>query len=738
MNFRNFRSRIAAWATFGLVATSLVAIAPAANANGDGYSPTNYFFTREASTPGSMLIKNGETVTVYSEQSLSEAYAWPAPLRSVFSRSAFTQTRQSIAGLSSLSDSKMRWWSGYSTADPLCSEFEENGGNISQESTNFTINAGNRCVEYLSVSDQITFTNTSGSSKTVVTNSQSQVLKVGKRDISAATGASRMLTGYVEVPDVSTVTTVSGETNVRANFQLCINEDLVDPAAELEFDVTWSKAGNALTSEEITVNYYDENYELASSYTVPEDNPYDQQISLDVWPNDELSGPGAHVASADVTFNGSSVLEECPEFATEPGWPTINTIDGIAEGPQATSTSRTMPTDTYTANDNWERYWVFADGFGGAFHSGVTNDDGAGTVTLVKFDGTSAQNDYNGTGGRQLASDSGGYVDLGRYGAAGANQFTLVPRSKGNWEYTTSTMTGANPVTRTLSKATLAKLCERGFTFGAIYALNTPTANPTALVGCSDRTSYRQVLVSIVNNVPTVLTRFGTPTRTRPCVGVAIGSNTAATGTEVALVAYARTMARGSDGFCTGGDVAVSARTITSLTAAGVATTSPLASSPWGEPGEPFNIQIAPDATSGNWVGMTSTMGEEFQSIPANLFTMTSSAITEGTAVVLDDSTDFGSYAQYDIVRKVSSGKWLISINSGDMYHDGESIVRATVASVNTSNGAVTNGDVVELSGYGWSSGRTRSLFSGNGPNGTTFFAMTGENSYSTTTWSVP
>lgn len=70
MSVRQFRSRIASWSIFGLVAASLVAVAPAANANGGGYSPTLYEFEREASAPGSMLVKDDERVTIFSGQSL--------------------------------------------------------------------------------------------------------------------------------------------------------------------------------------------------------------------------------------------------------------------------------------------------------------------------------------------------------------------------------------------------------------------------------------------------------------------------------------------------------------------------------------------------------------------------------------------------------------------------------------------------------------------------------------------
>ncbi len=738
MSVRQFRSRIAAWTTFGLVAASLATIAPAANANGGGYSPTHYHFDREASAPGSMLVNDDERVTIFSGQYLGEEYAWPAPLKSVISRSAFTQTTASMAGLTSLSDEKYRYWSGSTQADPMCSDLEDVGGYFFQESATLKITVGNRCLDSLDVVDQITVSNDTGSPKTVVTNSMSQVLKVGKKDVSSAVGAGRFFYGNVQKTDVASVTLDSTESYPNAYFELCLNEDLVDGSDELTFDVSWSQGGNAVSSEDLVVSYYDDNGEPASTYLVPEDNPYDQNIAF--WVRVETEdATGTHIATADVELSGDSVLEECPPAATEPLWPEVTIING--DGPQATTTDdRAMPSDTFTSNDNWDRYGVYPDGFGGALHYGLTNDEGAGTVTLVQLGASGPQNDYNGTGGRNIVSSSNGYFDLGRYGAAGANQFTLVSKAKGNWEYTTSTMTGATLVTQTLTKSSLTKMCDRGFSASWMSALSTPTVNPTALVSCVKKYSYRDVLVSIVNNVPTLVERLGTPTTTRPCVATSFGSNSAATGTEVALIVYTSTTANDSE--CTGGDVDVSARSITTITAAGVSTTTPLTESPWAEPGEPYTVQIAPGSSAGEWVGMTSTRGEEWEPIPANLFTIAGSAITEGESITLDDMTDFGLNPQFEIVSKVSSGEWLMSIDGGDpsywlLWDDGEEIDRVTVASVNTSTGAVTNGDIVELRGFGQYSWRTAGFFSGNGPSGTTYFTMTGADTYSTTSWST-
>jgi hypothetical protein len=720
-------SHITRWAVAGLFLTGSSFVALPAQANGDSFAPSSYNFDRPSTDGKSMVIKDGERATVYSQQFLSDSYAgWPAKLNSVFGRSALTVTGSSLSGLTREDNSNWRDWYYDSFADETC-----DSGNL--DSTTFRIFDDNQCIDYLQVTDQTTVSNASGSSKTLVTNSNSQVLKLGKKDISNATGVSRGFYAMVEVYDAATVTTAEGEEYIGAGFSLCLNEDVVVAGDVLDLVGNWFTDGDPLMADDYEVNPWGSG---GATYTVPDDNPYDQTVDFSIQLT--VPEPGEHSASADVMKEGSSVIEECPDSGAAPAWPSIETIEGPAGAPTATTTPETMPTWTDIANPNWDRYGVFPDGFGGAFHYGVSNDDGAGTVHLVNFDSTGAQNSYNSAGYRQLTSDSNGYFDLARYGAAGVNQFTLVARDKGNWEYTSSTMSGGgSPQPTTLTKKNLAKLCEKGSAFAALFAISAPTVNPTALVMCGVGNSYRLAVVSIANNTPSVKTRLGTPSKTRPCVNVSFGSNPAATGSEVALIAYTATMSR-ENGECTGHGV-VSARSIVALSAEGVAVTTQTAD-PWGDLGEPYYLQIAPGAASGDWVGM-SFNGPGWE--PSNLISMASpegvvtSSVTVGEDIVLDDSTSFGDYPQYDIVQNAGNGVWLMSI-MGSLYLDGEWLERATVASVDTGTGLATNGDVVELSGFGSESNRTSSLFSGSGPNGTTFFAMTGLTTYSSTTWALP
>ena len=729
-------SHITRWAVAGLFLTGSSFVALPAQANGDSFAPSSYSFDRPSTDGKSMVIKDGERATVYSQQLLSDTYAgWPAKLKSVFSRSALTVTGSSLSGLTREDNSDWRDWYYDSFADETC-----DCGSL--DSTTFRISNDNKCIDYLQVTDHTTVSNASGSSKTLVTNSNSQVLKLGKKDISNATGVSRGFYAMVEVYDAATVTTLEGEDFIGARFSLCLNEDVVVAGDVLDLVGNWFTDGDPLMADDYEVNPWEE---AGATYTVPDDNPYDQTVDFSIQLT--VPEPGEHSASADVMKEGSSVIEECPDSGAAPAWPSIETIEGPAGAPKATTTPETMPTWTDLTNPNWDRYGVFPDGFGGAFHYGVSNDDGAGTVRVVSFDSTGALNNYSSNGMRTFESNSDGYFDIGRYGAAGVNQFTLVARAKGNWEYTTSTMLSSSVQTTTFTKKNLAKLCEKGYTFSGLYPISASTVNPTAVLYCTGGNAYRRAVVSIANNTPVVQTRFGTPTKSRPCVIVSFGSNPATTGNEVALIAYAATMSR-ENGECTG-DGVVSARSIVAISADGMAVTTPTAD-PWGDLGEPYYLQIAPGAASGQWVGITLD-SDGWQQTPGNLFSIASpegvvsSTITVGQEIVLDDSTWFGDYPRYDIVKDAGNDNWLLSIRSVPGYYgmggleiDGELFERATVASVDTVTGAVTNGDVVELSGFGSYSTRTGSLFSGSGPNGTTFFAMTGLTSYSSTTWALP
>lgn len=673
-----------------------------------------------------MVIKNTERATVYSSQYLGYDYpGWPAKLKSVFSRSALTFTRASLAGLTREEGTDWHYWCANSTTDETCDL-----GMI--ETSTFKITADSRCVNNVMVTDQVVFTNTSGSTKTLVSNADTQVLKLGKKNVSNAVGAWRNFYARVEVPSVTSVTTVEGETSVGASFAICLNEDLVDGGDELSLVGYWNDGDTTLGAEDYEVNPYGD-----STYTVPEDNPYDQMIYIEVVP--DVTVPGVHTAVADVVKDGTSVTEDCPNQNAAPAWPSIRTIDGPTMAPQATTNSRTMPTWTDQANTNWDRYGVFADGLGGAFHYGVSNDEGAGAVQLVNFDPISAQNGYHGNGLRSFDSDSNGYFNLGRYGAGGVNQFTLIPRSRGNWEYTTATMASGGVQTTTFTKKNLAKLCEKGYTFTALWPISAPTLYPTAILLCSGGNSYRQAVVSIAYNTPVVQVRLGSPSKSKPCVSVSYGVDSSATASEVAVVAYTATMSRDADRQCTGVEASVSARSIVLLNAQSESTTTTVGSSPWPGGGEPSSLRIAPGASSGEWIGI-SINEDNWQQLPGNHFSISTAAnpsISVRRDIELDDSTSFGDYPQFDIVKDVGDGHWLMSV-TGSMWIDGEYVVRASVASIDYETGGTTNGDVVELSGFGTPSARTASLFSGSGPAGTTFFEMTGLTSYSSTTWSLP
>ena len=287
-------SHITRWAVAGLFLTGSSFVALPAQANGDSFAPYSYNFDRPSTDGKSMVIKDGERATVYSQQFLSDSYAgWPAKLNSVFGRSALTVTGSSLSGLTREDNSDWRDWYYDSFADDTC-------GWGSLDSTTFRISNDNKCIDYLQVTDHTTVSNASGSSKTLVTNSNSQVLKLGKKDISNATGVSRGFYAMVEVYDAATVTTLEGEEYISAGFSLCLNEDLVVAGDVLDLVGNWSTDGNPLVADDYEVNPWEE---AGATYTVPDDNPYDQTVDFSIQLT--VPEPGEHSASADVMKEGS-------------------------------------------------------------------------------------------------------------------------------------------------------------------------------------------------------------------------------------------------------------------------------------------------------------------------------------------------------------------------------------------------------------------------------------------------
>ena len=738
MNTRFFsRARVSAWIVTALVGASLVAVAPAAQALAP-VGPTSINFTRQGTDSGQMTVKDGESVSLQSAHILDSDWSgFPLKKGATLTRSAFTATVPTGVTIDEYSSS--RSWYGWSN-----DEFDD--CDVYDDSTKFVVSTYSSCMDWLNVTDYITVNNDSGSSKTVSTNAFSQVLKNGKKVVSGV-GTERDLTGWVRNENISSYTIdAATESYISFDFEVCLIEEDVEPndALTIEIDASRGSTDLALSDD---YNVYDWNdgdaddeTENDLTYNVSSDGLADDTrvyFSLEV-PN---TVSGDYSVTATVKDGASSVIEECANNETA-SWPTVtNRNDGPLSAPAAEIASITFPAYSSFNSDDWDAYGSITDGFGGMFYSVKTDTDEVRVVHLGPQNDTSAFN--NNIGYVDIATDANGYFDLGSYGADGANFFALAETSAAAWTLTTgSKSSGTAASTVSLTNKALSKLCPAGFKNSWMSPISAATTNPMIYMSCAKGANQRPVIISWVNGKATNIATLGAPTTARPCVVPTIGTDTRATGTDAAMIIYTRTSARDEDGFCSSRGISTANRTLMTISAAGVKSAVTTVPDPWSGNGEPAYVDLAAGDTKGTWIGITYENGEEFYSSPTigGAFTINGTTMALGSAITLDDSTDFGEWAYAQPVEKLTSTKWVLSIN-GSNQSDGANVGLSTIAYLNPTTGVVTNGDVVELTDIGYFASRIVNRTSRDSLGNATLYVVTGSSpstiSYKAVYWPI-
>lgn len=723
------RSRVTAMSIAGLLVASVLSATPAA-ATG-GYAPDEYFFDRTSPDGSSVVVKPGEDLTFYSRVTVSEEYAgWPAPAGTKFTRTALVPSAKSMKKLTDY-DSANRNWFGYDTEDidGLNCEY------VSVDSAALTLDDATQCINNIQLADSISVANNTASNVTLDTNAGKQVLKRGKTVLSATTtGVYPEALSHVRVDGDSalTIDDANLENYAGATFTLCVNEDLVSAGDILDIETSMTRNSTAISSGDLNLYESDDNDGDSATYTVPEGNPYDQIVRIDL--NAPIDTDGTFVATADITDGSSSMLEPCPN-ATEAGWPSIDTTHGSAGTPVA----ETVPGLGMTAamgnlDEDWYNYGNIPDGFGGVFHYGWDGPD----AVIANLTPTGGNGDFAGSATFRTDRDNTDNFDIARYGSAGSKLFSLSNRGKGKWSLTTDNLNGGARVVSTIAAAKITALCPAKWTFGGFFSVSAPTDNPVAQGYCYKGQGQKWFIASFTNRLPVILTTLGPNTTATSCSTSSLGVDPTATGSETAIIAYVRQGSRDSEGFCTPIGATTSARTIISVTPSGTVTSSSISSTPWGAGFEPVYLDIQPGSTANTWIGLSYDLESIYDpTTPKSFFTMTSSAITEKGDVDFADAAEFGDYADIGVSSRVNDSTWVLHVSS-TFQLDGEDITRASVGTVNPNTGVVTLGSVVEYYGMGLVKSRNRGVFSTDTNGVSRFFQQTGSNSYNVTTWTLP
>jgi hypothetical protein len=739
MNFDPIRSRLAAWSIFGLVAASLVAITPAANAVGGSgpISPTEFSFSRASTDGSSYIVKPNETAGLQSTTSVDENWTvWPLPRNTVLSRTALKVTTLP-ADVEQYEWDYRNWQIADWQVDD-CLYYED--------STTLKLTSAMTCARSLWVSDTITVQNNSASNKTVVTNAGALRVKYGKKTIGASLAVTNTAVANVTTRDIESVAITNAEDYVTLTFSVCLAEEFLTADEQLTVHPIVTRNGSDTA---FTINDWEDQLlnemspEAGVKYVVPtpEEGADLENVIVSVNLSVDETVAGTYTGSVDVKKNGTSVTEPCP--TDEAGWPTLTEIDGVSGSAEATITSRSVPSDTYTANDNFDQYSSQDDGFGGMFYWGYPGesweDNANSDVNIVHMNGDTPNNSLAGAGEIDVSLGSTPYLEIARFGQNGQSWYTLVEGNRGSYELTTGSMTTAGTQTSTFASRALNGLCGRGFISQGLGAISAATVNPILHVYCASGSISKAVVAKVVGGRASVVTTLGTGTRSRPCVVPSVGTDTRAAGNQAAVVFYTRVSSRDSEGMCGGWGATVSSRSITTVTADLAATQNRITSNPWTGRDEPAFLQIAAGSSPGTWFGVSNEMIDVGYSphIPAQLFSMTGTAITiRSNEITLDDSTDFGEWSLVSPLSQVTSNEWTLTI-SGTASVDSENVDRATVATINPNTGVITNGDILEMTDMGYVSGRIIGSFSTDSNGNATMYAVTGTGTYKSTVWSL-
>lgn len=746
MSVRHFRSRLASWSIFGLVAASLVAVSPAAQANGSSgpVGPTDFSFTRESADGFSFVVKPNESADLQSTTSVDETWSgWPLPQKTVLSRNAFKVT--TLPADVEQHEWEYRTWQLNDWQDENCDFYEE--------TTTVKLTSGMTCARSLWVADSIPVENNSLTDKTVVTNAADLQVKYGKKTIVPSSSRHDDASASIYLTDAESVVITEAEDYLGLGFSICLAEETLAADDVLTVHPVVTLGSGDVTSSEYTIYDWselltnEEEPDLGLTYTVPtpEEGEILENLVIDMGIYLTETLPGTYSGSVDVKLDGTSVTEPCPTYDTT--WPEVTTISGELGALSAqTSGPIAMPDDTFTENENFEQYSNHPDGFGGMFYWGYPGadweDNADSVVNVVHMDGDTPNNTLAGAGEIVINTGRYGYFDIARFGPNGQNWFTLVAGNKGAYKFDSGTMASAGTETRNFPGKTFNGLCGKGFVAEYVGAVSAPTVNPLMQVYCVNKSINKTVLAKVVAGKLSLVSTLGTGSNTRPCVVSSVGTDTRASGTDAAVVFYTRVSSKDEEGYCGGyGATITSSRSITTVTAALVATQSVVNSNPWTGHEEPAFIEIAAGSTPGTWFGVTNEIEilveddyYSYNQTPAQLFSMTGSAITIESEITMDDTTEFGDWFLATPLSQ-SPGGWTLMI-SGSADVDSENIGRATVATINPETGVVTNGDVLQATGMGYFSGRVIGRFSADSDGNENFYIVTDADNYVVTSWS--
>lgn len=372
------RSTIARLAIAGMVLAAVTVSGPTASADSGPVPAQSYSYTRPA-VGNTVMFRPGEEGQVVSNAYVSEEYSgWPVATNTVFTRTAFSLKNAPAALHPDYPLEVQRSWSGSNWSDEECYGIDE------YENT-LTVTSETNCINNLSVTDSYFLMNRSDVNQTVNTNFSSQVVKVGKKGkkakaIAESNGLTTSLSGQLNVYNEDSVSLATGDQNLYTNFEMCIDESLVEGGdiLDVEYELTHDAASVPSSDYQIyegnggEYGAWDMTDESAVTFEIAEVPDQNLVLGFTIYMQDDetyedTTESGTYEGTVDVKLNGTSVTEPCPTYDQPAAWPTLSTVDGVAGSAELTTTERDTPL-VLESNPNFDQYSSRPDGFGGMFY----------------------------------------------------------------------------------------------------------------------------------------------------------------------------------------------------------------------------------------------------------------------------------------------------------------------------------------------------------------------------------
>ena len=688
------RKPISLVATMLLVASGLVVVAQPAFAAPE--AATNWTIIRGAEPDGvSLEIREGEWGdAVFTASVGSDWEGWAHPKKKKW---VFSAQQPEIFGWEDLPGYWSQYWYASSSVDPECQ--------FAGFAAKYTVKL-NSCIDTVAVALRMSMEEEASETSVVSTNIDTIPFKANNVPITESTGRLFDASFSFSVTDSASLTIVDGDADyVEPDLEVCVDEELVDVGDEALVSLSATLDGNPLPELSSGSDPWVDWGDADGSTFVVED--WSDNASLELEDVTGFFGGRIHLpangtvtvtASAEMTINGTSILEPCPTSGS--GFHDPLDVSAANGTINATATTENLP-DDFTWSEYTGQQQFAADEFGGMFSYPMVDFDVVGDINATHFDSTGPQNNLDDGVGHISPPSLAGDLRAGRWDTGGSQVLSAGLEDGDTWRLENRPMATGTTDTISLEQRELDPGCgvPRAGASGVI-PISAPTSSPLVFVHCSKKVKKNKyadftsvAIVDFSGDGSLVFVANPTPNTPKQLTQseLHLATNPRAEGSETAVWIYAEN----SDPMAK--RPSVSNRTVTTIAADGTNTQFELTEDPF--PGDsPWQIFLTAGGEPGQWVGVGEwyALDESTGVWDQQLKVIT---VTDSSSISVGDDIEFTDpEAEFLSVHSALSTQTdgdVVLAMSGARYFDGEVTHYFASSILDPDDGSVSLGEVV-------------------------------------------